>query len=354
MLQHCENWERSKERFEALWQNELLDRPTVCIHVDKTPGKPSLVDSLPANEAWRAYMDETFIQEELEESMARTAYFGDAFPNKSLYLGTCAHGAYTKKVDYSVSSESVWLHPVMEEITDALEFDENSVFLNATSRIIDHLSKSNSGRFLIANTDNCSNLDALASIRGINNLLIDMMEEPEAVTACLETLDSILRKTEEHFAKPILAANDNSTVTEFMRLWSSGYHHQLQCDMAAMISPDMFAEFAVPDLERSAAWMKRVVYHLDGQEQIRVLDQILGIKGIRLIQWTPVVGQPPTSAFIPELQRIQAAGKGLVLFPKAKELPALIEGLSPKGVHYCPTDVQNEDEARAIMRLFEK
>jgi len=354
MFENNKNWERSKERFEALWNVEQIDRPTVCIQVDTMPHMPTLIERLPPEEVRRAYMDEAFIHDVMEERMTRNAFFGDAFPNMSLYLGTCAHGAYTKKVNYSISSDSVWLHPVMDDITDTLEFDENSEFLHATSRIIDHLAARSNGRFVIANTDNCSNLDALASLRGISDLLLDMTDEPEAVDKCLDTLHDILKRTEEQFAAPILAANENGTTTEFMQLWSSGYHHQMQCDMAAMISPAMFERFAVNDLERCAAWMGRVVYHLDGQEQIRVLDQILGVKGINLVQWTPVAGQPPTSAFIPELQRIQAAGKGLVLFPKAAELPTLLENLAPKGLHFCPVDVQTEDEARAIMRLFEK
>ena len=349
-----EGWEKSKERFEALWQNEKLDRNTICMKVwNKTDG-PSLLEKLPPEEAWRCYMDETFIHELLEEQMVHTTYFGDAFPSVSLYLGTCAHGAYTKKVDYSISSESVWLHPVMDEITDPIEFDENSKFLHATARIIDYLAARNDGRFIIANTDNCSNLDALASLRGISNLLVDMTDEPEAVDAQLAVLHDILQRTEQTFSAPILASNGGSTATDFMQLWSSGFHHQMQCDMAAMISPAMFERFAVPDIENCAKWMPRMVYHLDGQEQIRALDLILAIKGINLIQWTPVAGQPPTSAFIPELKRIQAAGKGLVLFPRAAEIPTLLSELAPKGLHFCPTDIHTADEARAVMRLFEK
>ena len=347
------NWERIQQRYAALWDNEVLDRPMVSIRV-RRDGVPPRADDLPASEEWRRYMDEAFIYQQMENQLTDTAYYGDAVPSMPLYLGTCAHGAYTQKLRYSVSSESVWLHPVMDGITDALTFNADSEFLHTTNRIIEHCAARCGGRFLLSNTDNCSNLDALASLRGINDLLLDMLDEPDAVTARLVELDGILRRTEEDYASRLIPINGGGVMTDFMQLWSEGYHHQLQCDMAAMISPALFEEFAVPDLSRSAQWMKKVVYHLDGQEQIKFLDMLFTVPNVKLIQWTPVDGQPPTSAFLPELKRIQAAGKGLVLFPTADELPLLLAELSPKGTIYVPRGIGTEEEARSIMRLFDK
>jgi len=349
-----EGWEQSQRRFEALWHNERLDRNTVAIQLIDDPQKPFLDELLPLSEEHRRFMDETFIYEMLREQMARVRFYGDAFPCMTLYLGTCAHGAYTKKVDYSVSSGSVWLHPVMDDITDTLQFDENAEFLQATTRIIKHLTAHNSREYLIGNTDNCSSLDTLSSLRGVDNLLVDMLTEPEAVESQIAVLQNILCRTENGFAEPLLATNGGGTVTEFMHLWSDGYHHQLQCDMAAMISPALFERFAVPELSDAARWMKRVVYHLDGQEQIRFLDMILSIDNIQLIQWTPVAGQPPTSAFIPELKRIQAAGKGLVLFPHVSEMPTLLAELAPKGIHFVPQGVETEEQALAVLQMLER
>ena len=84
---------------------------------------------------------------------------------------------------------------------------------------------------------------------------------------------------------------------------------QVQCDLSVMISPDYYKEFVLPELEASTEWADYVVYHLDGQEQIRHLDYILSVDAIKMIQWTPVAGQPPTTTFIPVLQRIQKAGE---------------------------------------------
>ncbi|NLB59101.1 MAG: hypothetical protein GX805_11665, partial [Gammaproteobacteria bacterium] len=78
---------------------------------------------------------------------------------------------------------------------------------------------------------------------------------------------------------------------------------------------------------------------------------ILSLPRLNMIQWTPVAGQPPTSAFIPQLQRIQAAGKGLVLFPKKHEVPVLLDALKPQGLYLIINDASGEQEARDLLAL---
>ena len=128
----------------------------------------------------------------------------------------------------------------------------------------------------------------------------------------------------------------------------------LQCDLSVMISPQMFEEFVLPELEETAAWLDYSAYHLDGQEQIRHLDMILSVKKINMIQWTPVVGQPCTSEFIPVLKKIQKAGKGLILMPHIWEVEKLLSELSPKGLYLIIRDVESETEAEELIKKVGK
>ena len=84
------------------------------------------------------------------------------------------------------------------------------------------------------------------------------------------------------------------------------------------------------------------------------MDMLLSVKKLDNIQWTPVAGQPKTSAFIRELQKIQAAGKGLVLLPEKGEVPFLMENLSHKGLHLVVNDIADPREAEDLLRLAEK
>jgi len=140
----------------------------------------------------------------------------------------------------------------------------------------------------------------------------------------------------------------------WMHLWSPKRHLQLQCDYACMISPSMFEEFVLPELEDTANAFEHCTYHLDGIEQIRHLDLILSVKGIDNIQWTHVAGQPKTSESIEALRKIQAAGKGLVLIPQRDELEFLMKNLSHKGLQIVVGGMKNREEAEDLMALARK
>jgi hypothetical protein len=302
----------------------------------------------------RYFMDEAYIHEMAMERGRKLACLADDFPSINLYLGTGGHCAYTKACKYAFEPFSIWFEPVMENIFTPIEFDPQSVFYQTAWRIIEYLGEMRSNDYFISNTDTCSSVDALASLRGNAALLMDMLENPEAVQERIAELQSILWRTEEDFSSRICALNDGGTVTNWMHLWSPGRHHQIQCDLSVMISPQLFEKFVLPELCENAVRFGRTVYHLDGMEQLRHLDMILSVKEIDLIQWTPVAGQPETSVYVEELKKIQRAGKGLVLMPSMRELPFLLDELDPRGVFFVLCNMRSMDDAGQVLRLFEK
>ena len=83
------------------------------------------------------------------------------------------------------------------------------------------------------------------------------------------------------------------------------------------------------------------------------LDDLLSIPRLNAIQWTGVTGQPPPSHFIPELQKSQAAGKGLVINTSADQIEPLMTNLSSKGL-FLKIYVGSKDEAEYAFKLIEK
>ena len=59
-----------------------------------------------------------------------------------------------------------------------------------------------------------------------------------------------------------------------------------------MISPKLFEELVMYELETQSQWLDYALYHLDGEQQVKHLDRILSVKGINAVQWTNVAGQP--------------------------------------------------------------
>jgi hypothetical protein len=92
---------------------------------------------------------------------------------------------------------------------------------------------------------------------------------------------------------------------------------------------------------------------LDGEQQVKHLDRILSVKGINAVQWTNVAGQPGPTHYIPVLQRIQKAGKGLILHVNPEEIPTIMENLSSRGL-YLLTWTNTQAEADDLVRLITK
>lgn len=196
--------------------------------------------------------------------------------------------------------------------------------------------------------DNCGIIDGLAQIRGTNELLFDMVDNPEFVHEARDKIIAVWEETQKEFFEIIKENNFGGSSHSWMHLWSPKRHLQLQCDYSCMISPEMFEEFVLPELEETSAAFEHATYHLDGIEQLRHLALILSVKSIDNIQWTHVAGQPKTSSNIEALQKIQKAGKDLVLLPQKDEVEFLMKNLSPKGLQLVIGEVESKEEAEAI------
>jgi len=96
-----------------------------------------------------------------------------------------------------------------------------------------------------------------------------------------------------------------------------------------MISPRMFERHFLPSVAQQAAWIGRAVYHLDGPGAIPHLDALLRLPELRAIQWVPTPERPRQVDWIPLLQRIQAAGKAVVIACDPDEVHGLLHALDP-------------------------
>ncbi len=347
-----EDWDKSKERLTALWENEIVDRCCVSVIAPKK-GSQWKFGPMPdsQDELFRFYMDGERILERETKKFENMYFGGDGFPIVWTNFGTAGHAKYFKGSSFKFAKDTVWFKPVIEDWEkDRLVFDPEAEILKMEYETMRFLSEQGKGKFFVSMPDNCGVLDALAHLRGTDNLLFDLIEEADNVKASAAAIQEALKEASLKQFDIIRENNDNGSTHGWMMTWSKGRHMQLQVDFSVMISPEMYGEFAMPELEFMTEWLDNSIYHLDGQEQIRHLDKILSLKRLNMIQWTPVAGQPPTSDFIPVLQRIQKAGKGLVLIPKKNEIEKLLTGLSSRGLILVVNDAEDEDEARAIVK----
>ena len=137
--------------------------------------------------------------------------------------------------------------------------------------------------------------------------------------------------------------------------WSEGKFATIQCDILALLSPEISRRYVIPALEEEASFLDHCVYHLDGPGCLPHLDDILAIKDIDVIQWVPGAGKPPMHEWMDVLKKCQAAGKGLQLYDihDLDTVKKLARELKPEGLLYF-VDVPTRDEALRITDWLER
>ena len=349
------NWEKSKERFKALWQRKIIDRCCIAIFAPRDrhyyEQEPFPTDPEEQEKYW--FDGEKVLNRNLKR-IHHTCFLGDAFPHIFLNLGASGHAGYFRGSRYQLDHRTVWFFPFIDNWKqDALEFDlENSLY-RKTIDLARFLAEESQERYFVSMPDISGNLDALAHLRGSENLLTDLMLQRQQVHEALDTIQDIWLKTNRMVRDIIWNNNNGGCTIGWLHTWAPGFHSQLQCDLSVMISPEHFSEFVMPELEEQSGLLDYALYHFDGIDQLKHLDMILSIERLKMIQWTCVEGQPPPIEFIPELKKIQLAGKGLLLKIESKWLQPLMEQLSSAGL-YLVIETSSKDEALQVLKTAER
>lgn len=352
------DWEKSKERFEALWQNELVDR--CCVRVVANKNGTMENKPFPDSEADRQayWLDGEVVYQREVFKIQQTYYAGDAFPHMFSNFGAAGHAAFFKNVKTGFH-ESIWMEPdaqVQVGLPFNIELDPESLILKKTYEVIQYLVDQSNGQYFVSMPDISGNLDALAHMRKSDTLLLDMVMQPQSVQNALNQIMSIWKEVVLKVQKMTTDCNDGGNTIGWLDTWAPGLHAQMQCDLSVMISSEMFETYAMPELIEQADYLEYPLYHFDGVEQIRHLDMLISIDKLKMIQWTNVAGQPSPVEYIPVLQKMQEAGKGLLIrIENINNIEPLMSALSSKGLYlYVEPTLDSPEEADKVVELVTK
>lgn len=163
-------------------------------------------------------------------------------------------------------------------------------------------------------------LDVLASLRGTENLLMDLIDSPDEVKRLLAEEGEAWRAAYSCFDGLSRAGSQANAVSCWAGILSPRRCYMLQSDFSYMISPEMFAEFTAPELILNCRFLDHAFYHLDGKKQLAHLPQLLSMPGLAGIQWIPGDGEPPQCEWPEVLEAIEEAGLKLQLLGSLKNV----------------------------------
>lgn len=343
------------KRYDAFWQRSAVDRFLAYIAVGKHPSRPLRPEGMSDEEYIKLKWDNLDVRAETSIKHCTTNnYYLDAFPREFINFGP---GSLAASIggSYRFALNTVWFDgdPIIGdwENPPVLSFDPESELWKKTVTYTNAITAGGVAHASVADLGGV--LDTVASLRGTQRLLYDLYDYPDEVKKMAREVTALWKQA---YAQSVaLTAPFQEGTSSWMPIWCRGRYFPLQCDFSAMLSPDMFEEFVLPELIDLTEYLDHSIYHLDGPGEIPHLDHLLSIPRLDAIQWTPGagIGGPADERWFEMFQRIQAAGKGLVLLGvRPDQVEPLLKALSPNGV-FMAIGCGDDATAKEISHMIE-
>ena len=349
------DWEETKKRFAAFWKRENEGRCLLNITASRNKNFQNHLlrsgrESLPLEEIW---LDADKIIERHIAYFENTYFAAEALPRLNIDLGPGVTAAYLGS-PVKLRTDTIWFEPVIKDWDhDTFGFDTNNFWWKKTLEITKKASEAGRGRFLTGITDLSGTADILLNLRGSENLCMDIYDNSEKVKEARDEILKVWFYCVRELNKITLECQEGSI--NWMGIWAPDLHHSLQCDFSAMLSPAVFEEFFLPEIQEQCRRLPYSIYHLDGPDAVRHIDMLLEIPELDAIQWVPGDGQPRAIEWIPLLKKIQSKGKGLVIYALPEDIDILLTELSPRGLYVgITTQFNSFDEADEFVEKVER
>lgn len=350
-----EDWERAKEHHLAWWRGEGF---VIGGGWATKPGRPweQTRDPGPATSLTQRYTDASWRAEHAHHQIAQRCLTGDLVPLVSTDIGPGSLATFLGS-EPELAEDTVWYQPCIEdpESSPPLAFDPENRWWRIHEAVIRACVERSRGRYFVGCPDLIENLDTLASLRGTQTVLMDLIERPDWVQARLGEINQAFFAAYQRIYD-LIAHPDGSAAWGAFGLWAPGKMAKVQCDISAMLSPRMFGQFVAPWLEEQCQWLDYSMFHLDGADCIPHLDRLLAIESLDAIEWTPNPGVPrgDDPHWFPMYRRILEAGKSVQMVSVSQhQVVPMLDALGPKGLYLMLDDITSADQLYALERAVE-
>jgi hypothetical protein len=331
------NWAETRERFERWWSRDdlILGMFGTGIPSD-TPLHPGVTDPGAPESLFTRHMDPEWVAARQEYELSRRHVPGELLPIAYSDAGTVTL-ATILGAEPEFAEQNVWYRKsdLAPDNDRELTFDASDDWWRRLRAVVVANVKRAASRYLCGMPAIAPNLDVLAELRGFQNLLMDLIESPDWVKKKLTEINTVYFEVYDRLYD-LVRLPDGSSVYQWFMIWGPGKVSQAQCDVAAMISPEMFGEFVVPPLREQCAWLDFSLYHVDGPDALGAVDGLLEIEELDAIEYTPGPQAPGGGdpSWYPLYRRILGSGKCVqVADVMANEIIPLLDAIGGKGVY---------------------
>lgn len=348
------NYEQIRQRIEAFWNRDFLDRPVVMLKAMK-PFEQQIPEPVSHHSDTEArWMDAQYQADLALAHLANTIFLGDALPIAYPNLGPeVFSGFYGCKLHFSDFGTS-WSDPCLEDWTrvDELRLDWDSVYMKKLVEMTDVLLDVGRDKFIVGMPDWHPGGDAIAAFRDPQELAIDMIQHKAEVMQLLKRIEVDYFAVYDFFYQKLKSANQ--PITSWLPLVSDDKYYIPSNDFSIMVSKKMYDEVFLPGIINECRFLNRSIYHLDGPGALRHLDSILAINDLDALQWVAGDGNWQFTRWIGVYQQAQAAGKGIAVYCQVHELNDVMKYLDPRGLYIELQEWVDVETGENILKEIER
>ena len=301
------NMEAAKEKFRNYWAHKNTGRPLMCViarrpeveqYSDGTPVEGGYLDqicqgkyyNMPEELKWKdmedKYQNPQRIVDRYRYFCQTHAFLGESFPNLNIDFGPGSLASYLGS-EIGFKEDTVWFNKCLDgwDGVPKLTFDPENKWFKKHLQLAKDCQALAGDDFYVDMPDLMENIDVLASLRGAQDILFDLLDEPEMIGERIQEVTDIYYEYYDRFYDVIKDEEGGNAYTVF-QIWGPGRTVKLQCDFSAMMSPEDFRKYIQPSLREQSEKVDHVLYHLDGPAAIKHMDALMEIDGIDALQWT--------------------------------------------------------------------
>lgn len=330
------------------WEHGPQEVP--CILFTAGPEDPSTVPHTDDLVTW--WTDVDFILARQMALLDGQTYYGQAVPYHYVDLGASAMaGVLGARMEY-LNRETVWAYPSLESVEQVLEVevDRHGFFYQLLRQTTERSVALAAGHHFVTLFALEGIADLVGALYGIENLLVDMIARPAAVSRAMEHVKRIWIDLYDEF-QGILSQSGNRGGIGWAGIWAPGTTFPIQEDFSYMISNEMFRTYCLPHILDMVDAMEYPLYHLDGVAALAHLDSLLAIEELKVIQWVPGAGKERLDLWYDVICHILDAGKSVQVYGQAWEVDGLVQNVGARGMLFTLLDATPEQAEQLIDRF---
>ena len=206
------------------------------------------------------------------------------------------------------------------------------------------------GRFPVSHAAEIGPSDLHAVLRGHNESIMDLIDEPERSAELLWRMGEIFREFTEELWKRVPLVYGGYFDAQYS-LWSPGPIVRMQEEATANYSPHLYRKFVQPVDRMLAGHFASSFIHLHSTSMF-LLEAFLEIEEIRCFEINNDACGPPLRQMVPYFQKVQKARRPLLIRGsfKPEEIRMLTNSLEPRGL-FLNIMANTMEEVEALRKL---